>query len=80
MLPIFVRHRVALGGLAGAGLSALITDTDCDIDKASIAVLGGMYGAWIPYIFHTAPGSALLLPVGLATCYGLKTFKNRQLK
>ena len=80
MLPLFLRHRVFLGGLAGAGLSTLITDTDCDIDKASIAVLGGMYGAWIPYIFYTAPSSALLLPAGLATYYGLKACKNRKLK
>lgn len=80
MLPIFMRHRVMLGGLAGAGLSALITDTDCDIDKASIAVLGGMYGAWIPYIFHTVPSSALLLPAVLATCYGTKALKSRPLK
>jgi hypothetical protein len=80
MLPIFMRHRVVLGGLAGASLSAIITDTNCGVDKASIAVLGGMYGAWIPYIFNAAPGAALLLPAGLVTYYGLKALKKSPTK
>jgi hypothetical protein len=70
MLPFFLKYRIPLGGLSTAAISYMNADTTCKVDRASMTVVSGMYGAWIPYIFHANPGSALLLPVMLGS-YGL---------
>jgi hypothetical protein len=70
MLPLFLKCRIPLGGLSTAAISYMNADTTCKVDRASMTIVSGMYGAWIPYIFHANPGSALLLPVMLSS-YGV---------
>ena len=73
MLPFLLKHRIPFGGLSTAAISYMNADTTCKVDRASMTVLSGMYGAWIPYIFYANPGSALLLPVMLGSYGVLKT-------